>query len=55
MKTFGWHPQSSCYSAKDLKQPEIQQTANCQSPTWWYLLMAVSLIGGLMVGKRGKA
>ena len=48
---FGWRPQSSCYSRKDQDIPQ-PQTANCQSPTWWYLLMGAALFGGLLVGKK---
>ncbi len=54
MMSFGWRPMASCY-AKDQFTSD-QPTANCASPTWWYVLMAVSLLGGLAVHHRkGRA
>lgn len=53
MMYFGWRPQASCYTQDGVTMPTTtQQTANCESPTWWYLLLAASAVAGLAVRKK---
>ncbi len=49
---FGWRPQASCYGQSSQLTLTDTPMTNCQGPTWWYLLMAGALVGGLMARKK---
>jgi len=47
MMYFGWRTPADCYQGQG-----PQQTANCESPTWWYVLMGAAAIAGFAMRKK---
>jgi hypothetical protein len=57
MMSFGWRPQNSCYvsatkaPASDSQVPAAPMCA--ATPTWFYVLLGLAVVGG-MSGGKGK-
>jgi len=54
MMYFGWRPLPSCYTQDGKNIPLQSPLAQCQSPSWWYWLLAASAAAGLLVRSKKK-
>jgi hypothetical protein len=53
MMSFGWRPNQSCYAPSGKIAATDEQVGACAtSPTWFYLLLAAAVVGGL--AHKGK-
>ena len=52
MMCFGWRPQPSCYTQDG--QTVSNTATNCDSPNWWYWLMASAAIAGFALRSKKK-